>query len=71
MTKPMTDTELLDVLQKLNDRADHTGLCILRLSIMGRGWRLHETSSNEHGSARTSVRQAIAEFAAIQESSDD
>ncbi len=58
----MTDPELLDVLQKLNDQSDYTGLCVLRQSTTGRGWRLHETSSNEHGPVRKSVRMAIEDF---------
>ena len=61
----MTDTELLDVLQQLNDKADYTGLCVLRISMTGRGWRLHETSENEFAFPRKSVREAIEDFAKI------
>ncbi len=55
----MTDTELLDALQKLNDDKRYTGKCILRLSSDGRGWRLHETSRMF---GRRNVRNAIEEF---------
>ena len=51
-----TDTELLDFLENLNKQANYTGKCILRMSVTGRGWRLHETS--EDGSSDT-VREAI------------
>ena len=55
----MTDTELLDALQKLNDNKAYTGKCILRLSEGGRGWRLHETT---RPFGRHNVRNAIEEF---------
>lgn len=55
----MTDTELLDALQRLNDEQSYTGNCILRMSSNGRGWRLHETSKT---TARRNVRQAIEDF---------
>lgn len=58
----MTDTEMLDVLQKLNDEANYTGRCVLRRSTTGRGWRLHETSDDEFGTPPKSVRQAIKLF---------
>ncbi len=67
----MTDTELLDVLQKLNDKAEYTGLCILRISMTGRGWRLHETSEEEFVSPKKSVREAIEDFAKIKDSPND
>ena len=51
-----TDTELLNFLQKKNDESQYTGLCILRVSATGRGWRLHETS---HSGGSSSVREAI------------
>lgn len=54
-----SDTELLDFLEKLNTQKHYTGKCILRMSITGRGWRLHETSKN--GSSNT-VREAIEKF---------
>lgn len=52
-----TDTELLDYLQRLNDRNRYTGRCVLRESSTGRGWRLHETTGEV---ASSSVRTAIA-----------
>ncbi len=55
----MTDTELLNALQELNDKNTYTGKCILRMSVNGRGWRLHETS---RPSARFGVRGAIEDF---------
>ena len=51
-----SDTELLDHLQRLNDKAYYTGLCICRDSHTGRGWRLHET---RHPMAVKDVRVAI------------
>jgi len=59
----MNDTELLNVLQKLNDKAVYSGVCILRQSTTGRGWRLHETADEDVGVPKTSVRQAIEDFA--------
>lgn len=53
----MTDTELLDTLQKSS-----TGYgkgWILRESSRGRGMRLHETSSNN---AKPNVREAIINY---------
>lgn len=55
----MTDTELLNALQRLNDEQNYTGKCILRMSSNGRGWRLHETSKS---TAQKDVRQAILDF---------
>ena len=63
----MTDTELLDVLQALNDKADYTGKCILRISTTGRGWRLHETSEEDFVAPQKSVRQAIEDWVKLQE----
>jgi len=59
----MTDTELLDALQELNDKAEYTGRCILRISAR-RGWRLHESSSTyeDLGNTFISVRDAIEQF---------
>lgn len=54
----VTDTELLDFLQRKNDESQYTGLCIFRMSSTGRGWRLHETSIERHGGS-SSVREAI------------
>ena len=59
MADMMTDTELLDALQKLNDDKRYTGKCVLRMSADGRGWRLHETTRSF---ARRNVRNAIEEF---------
>ncbi len=55
----LSDTELLDGLQKLNDNKTYTGKCVLRMSVNGRGWRLHETS---RPFGRRNVRNAIEEF---------
>ena len=55
----MTDTELLNALQLLNDKKSYTGKCVLRLSVTGRGWRLHETSNKD---AISDVRQAIRNY---------
>ena len=54
-----TDTERLDYLQELTDRDYYTGRVKLRMSAIGRGWRLHETSLED---AVSSVRQAIDDF---------
>ena len=59
MADMMTDTELLDALQELNNRKLYTGKCVLRISDDGRGWRLHETT---RPFARRNVRNAIEEF---------
>lgn len=56
MGKEITDTELLDWLEKQNKKSAYTGLCIFRWSTTGRGWRLHETSAS---GASTSVRHSI------------
>ena len=58
-SKIVTDTELLDFLQVLNNEAKYTGKCILRLSYCGRGWRLYETIKDN---AYWSVREAIYQF---------
>ena len=63
----MTDTELLNVLQELNDNAEYTGKCILRISMTGRGWRLHETGEEEFVSPQISVRQAIEDWEKLQD----
>lgn len=52
-----SDKELLDFLQKKNNESSYTGLCIFRMSSTGRGWRLHETSTQ---GASISVRKAIS-----------
>jgi len=58
----MTDTELLDALQKLNDLSGYTGLCVLRMSTTGRGWRCMKRAPVDYGEACTSVREAIEDF---------
>ena len=55
----LTDTELLNALQKLKDKKTYTGKCILRMSPDGRGWRLHETT---RPFGRRNIRKAIEEF---------
>lgn len=52
----ITDTQLLDWLQAQLDEAHYTGRCIFRWSGYGRGWRLHESSSDD---ACADVRTAI------------
>lgn len=59
MSKEYTDTELLDKLQELTNKAEHTGRVIMRKSTTGRGWRLHESAAV--GSVYN-VRQAIINF---------
>lgn len=54
-----TDTDLLNQLQLLTDKAEYTGKVILRKSTTGRGWRLHETRWD---GSTSSVRQAIVNF---------
>lgn len=53
------DQKRLNALQALNDKADYTGTCILRLSTTGRGWRLHESDRSR---SQSSVRDAIDQF---------
>jgi len=55
----ITDKNRLDFLQKLTDEAKYTGTVILRDSITGRGWRLHETSLPD---AVCNVRTAIDNY---------
>lgn len=54
--KAITDTDRLDFLQRLTDRAAYSGRVMLRESSTGRGWRLHETS---RPGADKDVRSAI------------
>ena len=61
----ITDKERLDYLQKLLDRANYTGKCVLRDSTTGRGWRLHESTL---GDAVPDVRRAIDDYIATHES---
>ncbi len=56
--KMPTDTELIDWLEKQNNKCKYTGTCMFRWSGTGRGWRLHETTKGAAGSAY-SVRDAI------------
>ena len=54
---PITDTERINFLQKIMvDDAKYTKKCVLRQSLHGRGYRLHE-SGNKH--ALDSVRDMI------------
>ena len=55
----MTDTEMIDFLEKLNQKGDYTGVCVLRMSNTSRGWRLHETSGSP---SHKSVRVAIIDY---------
>lgn len=59
MLKKRSDKERLDFLQSLLDKKEYTGKAVLRISINGRGWRLHETSLDY---AVTDVREAIDNF---------
>ena len=52
------DKQLLDFLQRMNDETAYTGKCLFRISNMGRGWRLYETSQL---GAKRSVREVIAD----------
>jgi len=54
-----SDTELLDFLQDITDKAEYAGKVICRKSTTGRGWRLHETSRDN---AVPDVRQAIINY---------
>ena len=54
------DSKRLDFLQTQNDKARYTGQCVFRLSTMGRGWRLHETSKIGFNSVRNAIDHAIA-----------
>jgi hypothetical protein len=45
-------------IQRLNDRKFYAGRVIMRMSVTGRGWRLHESSKGEIND----VRQAITNF---------
>jgi hypothetical protein len=66
--REITDKERLDMLQALTDKAEYTGIVVLRLSVTGRGWRLHETSKPEGSS---SVREAIDNFMRRQEENNE
>ena len=54
MARKYSDTELLDGLQ--GALGQYTGKVVCRWSIMGRGWRLHETSDED---GIDSVREAV------------
>jgi hypothetical protein len=58
----MTDTEILDYLQAMNDRSSRGRRAILLEGPAAYGWRLRET--NYQSGARRSVRQAVEDFAA-------
>ena len=64
MPTAFTDTELFDYLERL---ADDDRLWVCRLSILGRGWRLHETTAAEAEAscwkAYPTAREAIAAMA--------
>ena len=45
-----TDTELLDWLQKQNNKKSYTGKCVWRMSTTGRDRRLGITQSNDASS---------------------
>ena len=51
-----TDTDLIEFLERYNNRKLYTGKCVFRLSVNGRGWRLHETLAR---GASNTVREAI------------
>lgn len=53
------DTELLDYLQAMLDERRFTGRAILRWSVTGRGFRLHETDDPD---ATPSIRDAIEDM---------
>lgn len=57
--KGITDTERLDLLDRLT-KEDYEPGVILRRSETGRGWRLHQTSRE---GASPTVREAIDRFA--------
>ena len=60
MDFPITDTAMLDWLQQQNDKAEYTGFCTFRASTTGRGWRMHETSSDgAHQSVRCAIYEAM------------
>lgn len=62
MTRPdwPTDTERLDLLDRLTKEGAYGTGVILRRSTTGRGWRLHQTSRE---GASPTVREAIDRFA--------
>jgi len=43
----LTDTDRINFLQKLTQDSKYTKRVVLRDSVTGRGWRLHETSIKE------------------------
>ena len=55
--KKLTDKERIDFLESLS--GEYTGLVVLRMSSMKRGWRLHETSGP---GAVKGVRDAIDNY---------
>lgn len=61
MNRHYSDTEILDWLQKQNNKDTYSGKCIFRWSGTGKGWRLHETRWQEEYGIKTffSVREAV------------
>ena len=54
----MTDEERIELLETLHRKSGYTGRCVMRMSINGRGWRLHKTLDGGSGT----VREAIDKF---------
>jgi len=63
--KKRTDKQRLDFLQ--NALGKSTGNVICRWSVMGRGWRLHETTQT----SCTDVREAIDKFITEEDKKDE
>lgn len=57
--KVYSDTEMLNYLEDMNNKAALSGKCILRKLDRRGGWRLHETT---RPGAYASVREAIAAY---------
>ena len=53
----MNDSDLLNFLEERNCDSKYTGLCIMRDSTTGRGWRLHEAANGF-----STVREAIEDY---------
>lgn len=56
MLKLAEDHNRIEFLENENGKQRYTGKCVFRLSGIGRGWRLHESS---HSKAVGKVREAI------------
>lgn len=65
MMKPISDTQILNWLQRQNDKASYTGLCEFRWSATNRGWRLHESKNGGKD-----VRKAIIHQMKLSERSE-